>query len=80
MKLYLLTQNSVTWYDTYDSLIVCAKNEEEAKKIRPDKLQRTGNLIFSWWARKIEDVQCKEIWTASKWIKEWLILESFNAG
>lgn len=80
MKLYLLTQSTNLGYDTYDSLIVCAENKEEAKKIRPDQRQRTDNLRYSWWAYSIEDVQCKKIWIASKWIEKWVILASFNAG
>ena len=79
MKLYLLTQHAVRGYDTYDSLIVCAQNEEEAKKIRPDNRKRSDNLRSSWRAEEIEDVQCKEIWLANKEIKEWLVLASFNA-
>ena len=47
MKLYLLTQSTNLGYDTYDSLIVCAENKEEAKKIRPDQRQRTDNLRYS---------------------------------
>ncbi len=80
MKLYLLTQNTNLDYDTYDSLIVCAENKEEAKKIRPDKEKRGECKTYGCWVCKIEDVQCREIWIASKWIEKWVILASFNAG
>lgn len=37
MKLYKLSQEIKTGYDTYDSTIVCAENEEEARKIHPSE-------------------------------------------
>ena len=37
MELFLLQQDICTGYDTYDSVIVCAENEEEARKIHPSK-------------------------------------------
>ena len=36
MKIYEISQDENNAYDTYDSAIVCAENEEEAKKINPD--------------------------------------------
>lgn len=36
MKLYLISQKVNNDYDTYDSAVVVAKDEEEAKKIHPD--------------------------------------------
>lgn len=36
MNLYLLTQDTVRGYDTYDSCVVCAESEEEAQKIVPN--------------------------------------------
>ena len=35
MNLYLLTQEDASGYDTYDSCVVAAKNEEDAKQIVP---------------------------------------------
>ncbi len=32
MKLYKISQNINNNYDTYDSAIVCAENEDEARK------------------------------------------------
>lgn len=67
-------------YDTYDSLVVCANNEIEAKEIRPDKNKRFDDLSYSWRAFKVEDVECKEIWIANENVKQWVVLASFNAG
>lgn len=36
MNLYLLTQNKVEGYDTYDAAVVAAKNEADARLIHPD--------------------------------------------
>lgn len=35
MKLYLISQNIVCNYDTYDSAVVAAESPEEARKIHP---------------------------------------------
>ncbi len=37
MKIYKLWQDVNNGYDTYDSIIVCAENEEEAKRIHPSE-------------------------------------------
>ncbi len=36
MKIYRISQNITYGYDTYDSAVVCAENEDEAKKIVND--------------------------------------------
>ena len=36
MKLYLMTQDVVDDWDTYDSVVVSAKDEEDARTIHPD--------------------------------------------
>ena len=38
MKIYLLSQDIVDGYDTYDSAVVIAENENEARKIHPNRL------------------------------------------
>lgn len=35
MKLFLISQNIVHGYDTYDSMVVSAKSEDDARKIHP---------------------------------------------
>jgi hypothetical protein len=37
MNLYKLSQNINEGYDTYDSCVVCAKNENEARMIHPSR-------------------------------------------
>ena len=36
LNLYLLTQDDNNDYDTFDSMIVVAENEEQARMIHPD--------------------------------------------
>lgn len=37
MNIYKLSQNINNGYDTYDSCVVCAENEEEARLIHPSE-------------------------------------------
>jgi len=37
MKLYLLSQSINDGYDTFDSCVVCAEDEQEARTIHPSK-------------------------------------------
>ena len=71
-KLYKIWQDKNTGYDTYDSAIVCAENEEEARNTN------LGSVGGSWV--KPEDVQVEEIGIANDDIKKGIICSSFNAG
>ena len=78
MKLFLLYQSENTWYDTYDSCVVCAENKEDAKNITPD-----WNILGRWsgvWGFKLDDIYADEIWTANKDQERGVIIASFNAG
>ena len=78
MKIYLLTQNENTGYDTYDSCVVCAESPEDAVTITP------GYNIFgkpwSSWASSKDNVKCQEIGEANEGQIRGVILSSFNAG
>jgi hypothetical protein len=78
MNLYYLSQDDERGYDTYDSCIVAAETEEEARLIRPgygDWGERYGT-----WARKPEYVKVELIGTAVKGTRAGVVLASFNAG
>lgn len=79
MKLYILTQGDNNNYDTYDSIIVCAENEMDAKTITPYEGYEFGKPYASW-ANSIDSVKCEEIGTANDQQKRGVILASFNAG
>ena len=79
MKLFLLEQNDNCGYDTYDSCVVCAENEELAKKISPCGLNDnfTG---YGSWANSPENVKAIYIGEAADSVKPGLVISSFNAG
>ena len=86
MNLYLLTQNESTGYDTFDSCIVCAETESEAKAIFPDgsengfEMQEHLKKLGMSWASCPENVRCELIGLAKDAVKKGVIIASFNAG
>ena len=83
MNLYRISQDENNDYDTYDSAIVCAKDEESARKIRPDNATWEDVKRKDYgdeWAIHPEQVTVELIGTAKDDIKEGVILASFNAG
>lgn len=79
MKLWLLTQSDNSGYDTYDSCIVAAKTEEEARDIHPGgevgwKYQRNS------WAKSPDTVKVELLGTARKGTEVGMILSSYRAG
>ena len=78
MNIYLLTQDEEFGYDTYDSVVVAAKTEEDAKSIHPC-------TILGWdsrgdWSKSPEGVEVKLIGKAVEGTSAGVILSSFNAG
>ena len=73
-KLYKIWQIKNTDYDTYDSAIVCAETEEEAKNTEVGSVGDYGTWV------KPEDVHVEEIGIAKDNVKKGIILASFNAG
>ena len=78
MKLYLLSQKENQNWDTFDSVLVCAENEEEAKSITPYGEEFDGN-DGTWVANK-EAITCEEIGEANEKQVRGVIISSFNAG
>jgi len=78
MKLFLLTQYENTNYNTYDSIVVAAQDEELAKQILPENESWGSNC--SSWCSSPEKVSVKYLGQAAKGIKQGIILASFNAG
>lgn len=83
MNIYKVSQTGNNYYDTFDSMVVIAKTEEDARWIRPD--------MISW-----DKVSCVK-WAISEWywpeectvellgealpgMKPGVVLASFNAG
>jgi hypothetical protein len=91
-KLYLLTQTEQRGYDTYDSMVVSAKNEEHAKTMCP-----SSNYVWendSWhfqftsgahsktqrtdWTNNINNIAV--MYLGETEVRTGIILASFNAG
>jgi hypothetical protein len=81
MKLYLITQEVNNDYDTYDSAVVCAENEDKARMIHPGVIEDWDGEQKTWstWCSS-KDVDVRLIGTARKGILEGVVCASFNAG
>ena len=81
MKLYLIWQNDNNDYDTYDSAVVVAESEEDAKTIHPYNKEPVTevNEGYSSWTT-INNVNVKYIGEAAENQKRGVICASFNAG
>ena len=79
-KLYLISQDINTGYDTYDACVVCAESVAAAKLTHPwkDDWDGKGEKYEEWCA--VEDVQVELIGTAEEKQEVGLLLVSFNAG
>ena len=83
MNLYLLWQNKNNGYDTFDSVVVSAETEEEAKNIHPygdgRPVGATRGRDDRTWAPP-EHVTVNLIGIAIDGTEKGVILASFNAG
>ena len=81
MKLWLISQDVVRGYDTFDSAVVAAEAAEDASTIRPSIWGSDGlKENDSTWASQAEDVSATLIGEAVEGTKRGVILASFNAG
>jgi hypothetical protein len=80
MKLYIVSQNDNNDYDTYDSILVCAESEEDAKSIDPHGNAFKESERYGTWAFSAESLKCEEIGEAGVNQNRGVILTSFNAG
>lgn len=84
MNLYLIYQDSRDGYDTYDSAVVCAANEDEARQIHPSGHEWSWEYekrdIGASWAATPDDVKVKLIGLAADGVEPGRVLASFNAG
>ena len=79
MNLYLISQDANSEYDTFDALVVCAKNEEEARNITPDK-DNCFYAEYSDWCISPEYVSVEFLGVADINVRREVILASYNAG
>lgn len=77
LKLWLISQDVNDDYDTFDSAVVAAATEGEARQINPDG--KWGEL-WSGWCSSPEQVEVKYIGIATEGVEPGIVLSSFNAG
>lgn len=96
MNLYLLEQTVNNGYDTYDSAVVAAENEDIARKTSVDGFRQWSDEKNAWMFcyadgtneqelshpswTNPENVKVTKIGVAADDIKEGIIIGSFNAG
>lgn len=82
MKLWLISQDKNDDYDTYDSAVVAAATEEEARHMTP-RGRDIGENESAWscdWVKDPNDVTVKLVGTATEGTKKGVICASYNAG
>lgn len=79
MKLYKISQEEYTGYDTYDSAVVCAETAEDAAKIHP-RDDDWPAWCPSVWASTPANVTVVEIGIANENTQRGVVCASFHAG
>jgi len=82
MNLYLISQNKNVNYDTFDSAIVAARTNKEARMIHPDGDDDWDSEKDSWYGSwtSAENVKAELIGVAKKGTTKGVVLASYNAG
>lgn len=82
MNIYLIEQNVVNGYDTYDKAIVFAPSAKAAKLMHPGGGAITLNRCraFNTWTDDPKNVIATLIGKAKKGVGSGVALASFNAG
>jgi hypothetical protein len=86
MNIYLLEQNEATGYDTYDSMVVVAESEDDARQMSPET-----EYMVETYLRIYGTPYSPRTWCAPEYVKVTLlgssledeprvIIASFNAG
>jgi hypothetical protein len=93
MKLWLISQDVNNDYDTYDSAVVIAETEEDARRIIPSDYHEwgeddevhynysdKGRTDYHGWAFHPDQVKVKYIGEASPDLTSGIVVASFRAG
>jgi hypothetical protein len=81
LNLYLISQNENNDYDTYDSAVVAAPDENAARLIHPETGRPAEAADWSWtWTSDPSKVNVKLIGQALDGTKIGAICSSYNAG
>lgn len=79
MNLYLISQNFNRGYDTYDSAVVIAEDEDTARKMSPSNGDEYTHTAYSPWAPS-ELVNVELLGAAKDGSNRGVVCASFNAG
>lgn len=82
MKLFKIWQEVNLNYNNYDSAVVCANSEDEARKIHPyeGEPDSEGEFEESDWANNISEVNVEYLGEAKEGMKQGIICASYNEG
>lgn len=90
MNIYKISQYVNSGYDTYDSAVVYAESEDEARKLHPSGSQIQGfnppkvwweaDYTYGSWADKLDQVEVQLLGQALSDATPGVICASFNAG
>jgi len=93
MNIYKLIRDDIGGYDTYDSAVVVAENEEQAKKMHPSHTSHPyiddyatekwweEDDMYKSWTHDLSKIQVTLIGKANKsFDKPQVIVASYNAG
>lgn len=79
MKLWIINQAVNNGYDTFDSAVVAAESEEEARNILPYGDDWNYARRIKVWANNPSEVNVEYLGTTDRKIRG-IVLSSFNAG
>jgi len=80
MNLWLISQTDVKGWDTFDSAVVAAETEEEAKLMYPGNGDDIRNESGEFWTKRPELVTAILIGNATNGIEKGVVCASFHAG
>jgi hypothetical protein len=78
MKLYLISQDICTGWDTYDSAVVAAENENDARDMHPNGTLLSEDLDSGSWATNPKHVDVEYLGETKR--EKGVVCASFNAG
>lgn len=83
MNIYCISQRVNDDYDSYDSAVVCAKDEDQARNMHPNGApERLKDMTYFGrsWVKDPASVSVRLIGKAAHTEKAGVICASFNAG
>jgi len=80
MKLWLVTQDEASGWDTYDSMVVAAASEADARSMHPCGYEFGADIGVGVWCSSPDKAKAECIGEADGAVERGVILASFNAG